>query len=79
VARVVATLLSCAVGAAWLALVAYTFVTAARMESGWSMAPVNVGLETVAALIAIGVIWGVALGVSAILRLRHEVRLPDAD
>jgi hypothetical protein len=79
VAKVVAIILSCAVGAAWLALVAYTFVSAARMDSGWSMAPVNVGLETVAALIAIGVIWGLVLGVSAILRLRREVRLADAD
>ena len=69
-----AVVLSLLVGVAWLALVVYTFSSAARMEPGFSMAPANLGFETIAAVSALAVIWGLLLGVRFILRLGREIR-----
>ena len=66
--------LSCIVAAAWLGIVIYTLRSASRFEPGWSMAPANVGVETIVALVALAAIWSVLLLLRLITRLVRDFR-----
>jgi MFS superfamily sulfate permease-like transporter len=77
VLKVLAIVLSCLVGLAWIVLVVYALQSGARLEPGWSMTPVAVGVLTIEAALAVGVIWGVLLAIERIVRLRRELRRPE--
>jgi hypothetical protein len=76
VLRRVARALSRVVVLGWLALVAYTLIASVRMESGWSIAPANLVLETILAAVAIGALWGLVFGLERIGHLEKELRAP---
>jgi len=49
------------------------------MESGWSLTPANLVLETMIAFAGLALIWGIVLGLEWIGRLSREVRTPPPD